>query len=160
MFSERKDGTWAFMPAESQPVSSPMIHFVSFSLLWTSPMALTFLKNLPFSFPFCLYFSPSVSFYSVTPQGSLRGFAVGHQTASLQLLLHGTEPHEWKAVEFLSILATAVWKLPTEMDFWKMSMLFSVLLRASLLQGDNELHFTLICLRILPCFLAQQLSYN
>lgn len=143
-----------------KPVSSPMIHFASFFLLWTSSTALTSLKNLPFSFPFCLYFFPSVSFHSVTPQGSLYGFTVDHQTASLQLLLHETEPHEWKAVEFLSILATAVWKLPTEMDFWKTSMLFSVLLRASVSQGDNELNFTVICLRILLCFLAQQLSYN
>jgi len=73
----RTDGTWAFMPSESQLTHN--ILFFLLTLNWSFCSTLIFLKQnktkqkTPFSFPICLLIISSYSFHSVTLQGALYG---------------------------------------------------------------------------------------
>lgn len=153
-------------PSHLLKVSSPLaLSFTSFFIHWTCPFAPSFHKKITFLLFFCLYFPPSVSFHSVVPQGSLCRFSGGirqHLYNSHCMKLNHLSEKQLNSFQFWQqqFESCPLSWIKKKTNQTKKSVLFSMLLNVSVLQGDNELIFFLICLRTFPWFLIFQLLYS
>lgn len=153
-------------PSHLLKISSPIaLSFTSFFIHWTCPFAPSFHKKLPFYFSFVYIFPPLFPFILWFLRGPCVDFLVAirqHLYNSHCMKLNHISEKQLNSFQFWQqqFESCPLSWIKKKTNQTKKSVLFSMLLNVSVLQGDNELIFFLICLRTFPWFLVFQLLYS